>query len=121
MKYISGRGSKDGISIYLNSLDISDYDIEKLGKEFNSVKRDLMEEHLDKEVFLIPGIEKFLEYLSKNNRRRIVVTSSRYDYVKKSWDTLVSSNILKRYMTEVQLKRVSLTQRCSLRELTIQN
>lgn len=83
MKYISGRGSKDGIAYYLDSLDIQDYDVEQLNKEFSSIKRDLIENHLEEEVFLIPGIAQFIEHLAKNKKRMIVVTSSRYDYVKK--------------------------------------
>jgi HAD superfamily hydrolase (TIGR01509 family) len=83
MKYISGRGSKDGISMYLDSLDITDYDVGKLGSEYNRVKKNLIDEHLEEEVFLIPGIENFLEYLSKKEKRLLVVTSSKYDYVKK--------------------------------------
>jgi HAD superfamily hydrolase (TIGR01509 family) len=83
MQYISGRGSRDGISMYLDNLDIQDYDIDQLNKEFSSTKKDLIENHLEEEVFLIPGIGEFLEYLSKNEKRMIVVTSSKYDYVKK--------------------------------------
>ena len=83
MQYISGRGSKDGIIRYLDNLDIEDYDVDELNKEFSSTKTDLIENHLDEEVFLIPGIAEFLEYLSKNKKRMIVVTSSKYDYVKK--------------------------------------
>jgi HAD superfamily hydrolase (TIGR01509 family) len=83
MKYISGRGSKDGISMYLDSLGISDYDVNMLGSEYNKVKKNLIDEHLEEEVFLVAGIDKFLEYLSKNEKRLLVVTSSKYDYVKK--------------------------------------
>lgn len=83
MKYISGRGSKDGISMYLDSQNIREYDVEELNKEFSSIKRDLIENHLEEEVFLIPGLPEFLEHLSKNKKRMIVVTSSKYDYVKK--------------------------------------
>jgi HAD superfamily hydrolase (TIGR01509 family) len=83
MKYVSGRGSRDGIKIYLESKDIFEYDVDTLSKEFYSVKKDLIENHLEEEVFLIPGIDKFLKYLSDNNKRMIVVTSSHYTYVKK--------------------------------------
>lgn len=83
MKYISGRGSKDGICMYLDSLDVEGYDLDRLNKMFSSTKTDLIENHLEEEVFLIPGIVEFLEYLSKNKKRIIVVTSSKYDYVKK--------------------------------------
>jgi len=83
MNYISGRGSKDGIKIYLDSLDISNYDEELLAKDFNKVKKDLIENHLEEEVFLIPGIDIFLEYLSTNEKRMVVITSSHYEYVKK--------------------------------------
>ncbi len=83
MQYISGRGSKDGMTMYLDNLDIEDYDVDELNREFSSVKKDLIENHLEEEVFLIPGIGEILEYLSKNKKRMIVVTSSQYDYVKK--------------------------------------
>jgi HAD superfamily hydrolase (TIGR01509 family) len=83
MKYISGRGSKDGISMYLDSLNISNYDVDKLGKEYNFVKKKLIDEHLEEEVFLMSGIKEFLEYFSKNDKRMLVITSSKYEYVKK--------------------------------------
>lgn len=83
MQYISGRGSKDGITMYLDSKDIAEYDVDKLGKQYNVVKKELIDEHLDEEVFLIPGIADFLKYLSESKKRMIVVTSSRLDYVSK--------------------------------------
>jgi beta-phosphoglucomutase len=82
MKYVSGRGSKDGLKMYLDSKDIEDYDVEDLSKKYNQTKRELIDEHLEEEVFLIPGLESFLKYLKENNKRMVVVTSSSYDYVK---------------------------------------
>lgn len=83
MQYISGRGSKDGIKIYLDKKGVKEYDIEQLGKEFSSKKKDLIENHLGEEVFLIPGIDTFLKYLSAHDKRMLVVTSSHYTYVKR--------------------------------------
>ena len=82
MNYVSGRGSKDGITAYLKSKGKKDFDTEKLGKRFNQVKRELLSSNLEKEVFIIPGLEKFLIYLKENNKRMVVVTSFNYDYVK---------------------------------------
>jgi HAD superfamily hydrolase (TIGR01509 family) len=86
MNYVSGRGSKDGITAYMKSKGIEDFDTEKLGKRFNQVKRELLNSNLEKEVFLIPGLEMFLQYLKENNKRMVVVTSSNYDYVKEVLD-----------------------------------
>lgn len=83
MTYMSGRGSKDGFKMFLESKKINDYDIEKLTKLYNQTKRELIEDHLEEEVFLIPGLEAFLQYLENNQKRMVVVTSSNYDYVKK--------------------------------------
>ena len=82
MKYVSGRGSKDGLKMYLDSKDIEEYDVDNLSKKYNQTKRELINEHLEEEVFLIPGLEPFLKYLKENNKRMVVVTSSSYDYVK---------------------------------------
>jgi HAD superfamily hydrolase (TIGR01509 family) len=83
MKYVSGRGSKDGIKMYLETKGIKDFDVEDLSNQFSIKKRDLIENHLEEEVFLIPGIDTFLKHLSTNNKRMVVVTSSHYMYVKK--------------------------------------
>lgn len=82
MKYVSGRGSKDGIEMYLKSKGIEEYDIEKLSQQFSQAKRNLLSENLEEEVYIIPGLPKFLKYLHENNKRMVVVTSSHYDYVK---------------------------------------
>jgi len=82
MKYISGRGSKDGIEMYLKSEGIQNFDVKELSKQFNQAKRNLLSENLEEEVYIIPGLEKFLKYLKENNKRIVVVTSSHYDYVK---------------------------------------
>jgi alpha,alpha-trehalose phosphorylase len=83
MKFMSGRGSKDGFKMFLENHNIQNYDIEKLSKLYNQTKRELIEEHLEEEIYLIPGIKEFLKYLKENQKRMVVVTSSNYDYVKK--------------------------------------
>lgn len=83
MQYVSGRGSKDGIKKYLETKGVKEFDVEDLSNQFSIKKRDLIENHLEEEVFLIPGIDTFLKHLSANNKRMVVVTSSHYMYVKK--------------------------------------
>jgi HAD superfamily hydrolase (TIGR01509 family) len=82
MKYVSGRGSKDGFKMFLDSKGIGGYDLDALSKKYNQTKRELIDEHLEEEVFIIPGLDMFLQYLKENNRQMVVVTSSNYDYVK---------------------------------------
>jgi beta-phosphoglucomutase len=69
--------------MYLETKGIKDFDVEDLSNQFSIKKRDLIENHLEEEVFLIPGIDTFLKHLSANNKRMVVVTSSHYMYVKK--------------------------------------
>jgi beta-phosphoglucomutase len=83
MQYVSGRGSKDGIKKYLETKGVKEFDVENLSNQFSIKKRDLIENHLGEEVFLIPEIDTFLKYLSKNDKQMVVVTSSHYTYVKK--------------------------------------
>jgi beta-phosphoglucomutase len=83
MQYVSGRGSKDGIKKYLETKGVKEFDVENLSNQFSIKKRDLIENNLEEEVFLIPGIDTFLKHLSANNKRMVVVTSSHYMYVKK--------------------------------------
>jgi beta-phosphoglucomutase len=83
MQYVSGRGSKDGIKKYLETKGVKEFDVENLSNQFSIKKRDLIENNLEEEVFLIPGIDTFLKYLSKNDKQMVVVTSSHYTYVKK--------------------------------------
>jgi len=83
MNHVSGRGSKDGIKKYLDTMGVEEYDEKALSKEFGAKKRELIENHLEEEVSLIPGIDSFLKYLFDNEKRMLVVTSSHYDYVKR--------------------------------------
>ncbi|KUK67443.1 MAG: HAD-superfamily hydrolase [candidate division WS6 bacterium 36_33] len=83
MSYVSGRGSKDGIKKYLGAKGIKEFNMEELNNQFSMKKKDLIEKHLEEEVFLIPGIDTFLKYLSVHDKRMLVVTSSHYTYVKK--------------------------------------
>lgn len=83
MNHVSGRGSKDGMKKYLEEEGIKGFDVEDLSDKFAVKKRDLIDNHLGEEVLLIPGIDTFLRYLSENDKRMVVVTSSHYMYVKK--------------------------------------
>jgi beta-phosphoglucomutase len=82
MNNISGRGSRDGITKYLSLKGVRDYSIDELSKRFDDIKRGLIMENLEEEVYIIPGLEAFLEYLKNNSKRILVVTSSHYEYVK---------------------------------------
>jgi len=83
MSYVSGRGSKDGIKKYLDTKGVKEFDVEELSNQFAVKKKDLIENHLEEEVVLIPGIDTFLKYLSDNDKRMLIITSSQYTYVKK--------------------------------------
>lgn len=82
MNHISGRGSRDGITKYLTLKGITDYQIDELSERFNDIKRGLIMEKLEDEVYIIPGLENFLTYLKGSSKRILVVTSSHYEYVK---------------------------------------
>ena len=81
MKYISGRGSKNGLTEYLGINGIEKYSSEEVNSLFYKHKNRLIEERLEKEIYLLPGITKFLEYLNSFGKRNIVVTSSRKEHV----------------------------------------
>jgi HAD superfamily hydrolase (TIGR01509 family) len=82
MKYVSGRGSKDGLMMYLKNENVKSFDVQELSKKFNQIKRDLLSNNLEEEVYIIDGLPEFLQYLKESNKRMVVVTSSNYDYVK---------------------------------------
>lgn len=79
MKYISGRGSQNGIREYLEVNGINEFDSKKLNTVFNTYKENLLKEKMEEEIYAMPGIKQFLEHYK--DRRLIVVTSSREEYV----------------------------------------
>lgn len=83
MKYISGRGSKNGLIEFLGNKGIKDFSPEEINNHFYVHKKRLIEEQLNNEIYLLPGIIEFLKYLKENDKRIIVVTSSREEHVKK--------------------------------------
>ncbi len=83
MKYISGRGSKNGLVEFLGKSGIKDFSSEEINTHFYIHKKRLIEEQLNNEIYLLPGIVEFLKYLKENDKRMIIVTSSREEHVKK--------------------------------------
>jgi len=83
MTYISGRGAKNGIVEYLNRHGIEDFSSEEINRQFYIHKKGLIEEEIDDEIYLLPGIKKFLEYDRNKGKRKIIVTSSREEHVKR--------------------------------------
>ena len=83
MNFVSGRGSKDGMREFLAQYEIFEYDIEKLQNLFNEKKRKLISKKMDKVIYLMPGIEKFLDSMQVEKKRMLICTSSRKEYVEK--------------------------------------
>jgi len=83
MKYISGKGSTDGIKEYLAAYEIFEYEISELSSIFNNKKRELLKNRVGSVIYLIPGIKSFLEFVRKSNRPMVIATSSRYEYAMK--------------------------------------
>lgn len=83
MKYISGRGSKNGIVEYLETKGIKDFSGTEINNQFYSHKKRLIEERIDDEIYLLPGIKDFLNSTNIKEKRKIIVTSSRKEHVKK--------------------------------------
>lgn len=81
MKYVSGKGSRNGIDNFLNNHDIKEYSTTELNKQFQSNKRTLIEKNIEQSVYLIPGLIEILTHIEDNNQRKIIVTSSRDEYV----------------------------------------
>jgi HAD superfamily hydrolase (TIGR01509 family) len=80
MEYVSGKGSTDGIKEYLAAYEIFEYEIDELSSIFNNKKRQLLTNRMGSVIYLLPGIEKFLEYVEESKRPMVVATSSRYEY-----------------------------------------
>ena len=83
MKYISGRGSENGLREYLGVHGIKDFSSKELNDRFYVHKNRLIEEKLEEEVYLLPGIKEFLEHFKDSGKRNIVVTSSRREHVER--------------------------------------
>lgn len=83
MKYISGRGSKNGIVEYLETKGIKEFSGVEINNQFYTHKKRLIEERIDNEIYLLPGIKDFLNDSKIKEKRKIIVTSSRKEHVKK--------------------------------------
>ena len=83
MKYISGRGSKNGLIEYLGVHDIEEFSAEEINTRFYKNKKRLIEERLEEEVYLLPGIEEFLKHYGNTGKKILVVTSSREEHVQR--------------------------------------
>ena len=83
MKYISGRGSKNGIVEYLETKGIKEFSGVEINNQFYTHKKRLIEERIDNEIYLLPGIKDFLNNSKIKEKRKIIVTSSRKEHVKK--------------------------------------
>ncbi len=83
MKYISGRGSKNGLVEYLGVNGIKDFSAEEINTMFYKNKKRLIEERMDEEIYLMPGIEEFLKQYSSMGKKTLVVTSSREEHVER--------------------------------------
>lgn len=83
MKYISGRGSKNGIVEYLETKGIKEFSGVEINNQFYTHKKRLIEERIDDEIYLLPGIKDFLNSTNIKEKRKIIVTSSRKEHVKK--------------------------------------
>ena len=56
MKYISGKGSRNGIVGYLNSKGIKEYSSQKLNTMFYKYKKRLINERIKDEIYLLPEV-----------------------------------------------------------------
>lgn len=83
MRYISGRGSKNGLIEYLGIHDIEEFSAEEINTMFYKNKKRLIEERLEEEVYLLPGIAEFLKHFSNTGKKNLVVTSSREEHVER--------------------------------------
>ncbi|MDX9739327.1 MAG: HAD family phosphatase [Candidatus Dojkabacteria bacterium] len=83
MKYISGRGSKNGLIEYLAVHGIKEFSAEEINTMFYKNKKRLIEERLEEEVYLLPGIAEFLKHYGNVERKILVVTSSREEHVER--------------------------------------
>jgi len=83
MRYISGRGANNGLIEYLNKMGIQNFSPEEVNHQFYVNNKRLINEQMDSEIYLTSGIKEFLEYQGNKNKRKVIVTSSREEHVKK--------------------------------------
>jgi len=83
MKYISGRGSKNGLIDYLGVNGIKEFSAEEINTMFYKNKKRLIEERMDEEIYIMPGVEKFLKHYANTGKKTLVVTSSREEHVER--------------------------------------
>lgn len=83
MKYISGKGSKNGIVEYLETKGIKEFSGTEINNQFYIHKKRLIEERIDNEIYLLPGIKDFLLDSKIKEKRKIIVTSSRKEHVER--------------------------------------
>jgi len=81
MKYISGRGSRDGIIEYLASNGITEFSSQELNDLYYKHKNKLVNEKMNSEIYLLPGIKDFLESSIIKEKRKVIITSSRKFHV----------------------------------------
>ncbi len=82
MKYISGRGSREGIIEYLASKGITEFSSQELNDDlFYKHKNELIKEKMNSEIYLLPGIKDFLESSIIEKKRKVIITSSRKGHV----------------------------------------
>jgi len=81
MKYISGRGSREGIIEYLASKGITEFSSQELNDLFYKHKNELIKEKMNSEIYLLPGIKDFLESSIIKKKRKVIITSSRKGHV----------------------------------------
>jgi len=83
MKYISGRGSENGLREYLEVNGVKEFSSKDLNDQFYIHKKRLIWDRLEEEIYLLPGIKEFLEHFKDSGKRNIVVTSSRREHVER--------------------------------------
>jgi HAD superfamily hydrolase (TIGR01509 family) len=81
MKYISGRGSREGIIEYLASKGITEFSSQELNDLFYKHKNELVKKKMNSEIYLLPGIKDFLESNIIKKKRKVIITSSRKGHV----------------------------------------
>ena len=83
MRYISGMGARNGLIEYLGIKGIKEFSPEEVNHQFYVHKKRFIEEQIDSEIYLLPGIKEFLEYEGNKNKRKVIITSSREEHVKR--------------------------------------
>lgn len=94
MTYISGKGSKNGITEYLIRNNVREFSADEINNQFYVNKKRLIEEKINNEIYLLPGIKEFLENKDIIKKKKIIVTSSRKEHVER---ILTHFNILNHF------------------------